>query len=142
MDELPDDETVVQGGFKPSFDGRQMYYDVMKKFLLAQKLSALQGDLRQWYRSLRILFNMCHSYMRKSDADNLRKKLEKINTQIIVHEKARLPQTRTAIGSNVEKELLTLEEELHYAAREMFLPIKSEDTDGWNNDEFERKSDA
>ena len=85
MDELPDDETVVQGGFKPSFDGRQRYYDVMKKFLLAQKLSALQGDLRQWYRSLRILFNMCHSYMRKSDADNLRKKLEEGGEARVIH---------------------------------------------------------
>lgn len=141
---MSDDLLPVEDGdsYKPSYDGRMMYYDVIKKFLLAQKVSALNGDVNQWYRGLRILYNMCQAYVSPEDRAAIKKELNRIRLEIGQLGTARTDKHRGFIIGAVEEDLLELEEQLHTAARAMFLPIKAEDKTGWDDEEFLRGSDA
>lgn len=136
--EVPKEEA----SYKTSFDGRQMYYQVMGKFMMAQKVSALQGSVRDWYRGIRILFNMCQAYIDPSEVDRIKKLFAAIDGEMVKYDHAKLPKSKAIIGGNIERSLLELEEELHTAARAVFLPVKEQRETKWDDEEFLRGSDA
>lgn len=142
-DELLSDEPSVSTVGKVGFDARLQYYDVLKKFMLHQKLSALTGDLSMWYRGLNILFNMVYAYINEKDRALIEERLLRLESSLRAYNGGTNNYTqRLMIQRRIEKELLSIERLIHMAARTLFLPVKEETIGGFDDSEFLSRSDA
>jgi len=113
---------------KPTHDARLQYYKVLEYVLLTMKFNCLSGDYPGWYRGLRQFHIMIVGYVPKTSLEGLDKKFSEANHALAVYRNAsgiRDAAVRANLPSKVSKldELFfSIEQQLHYASKDMMLP--------------------
>lgn len=128
---------------KTTFDARIQYYELLRNILSEGKKAAILGDLFGWYRCLRATFVMVSPYIEPELQKDLRDKLGTAKQRIfqLYHHRDQSSKVKLLNDERMDELLFTIDEQLHNAAKSMFLPLEAQNLESFNLESFQRKSD-
>jgi len=113
---------------KPTFDGRQAYYIVMRDIMRVVSATSVNVDgSMSLYRSLRVLYNMVAPYIKPSDRVRIKESLRKAHFKLCNLDRQRMIDNPVVKADYVNKinrvdlDLLDIHEDIHESGRDVFL---------------------
>lgn len=118
----------VESEEKVAYDARLIYYDVLKKVLEASKIAGMNGNYLMKYRGLREIYSMVKAYINVAEKEKIDDKLARVRSQI--NSLGVIKQGfKGRFINQIELDLQDIEDDLHMAAKTIFLPVGSGSTD-------------
>lgn len=128
---------------KPGYDGRLEFYKHLKDYWDGLSNSALSGDLDIWIRYLRGYFARTREFIRP-------KLREEISKKFVILNQLNLKLNLGGAMGQVDKFILEnkmintiqlLEDDLFSGTKALLLPMKAEEEEEWDIQQFLRESD-
>lgn len=124
---------------KVQFDMRLQYYDILKKVMLATKLSAIEGDLQGFYRGLRESFIMVQAYVNEDQARLIGEKLQRAKMKTYTLNVVKGGSVAT-FRNQLEELLYEIDADIHEAAKAVYLPLGGGESDEVDWEHIRRQS--
>ena len=61
---------------KPSYDGRLIYYDVIKEYMIGISTASLKGDFVTWFRLLNGIYALLNPYIKPENRNIIKTKFD------------------------------------------------------------------
>lgn len=121
---------------KPTHDGRIPYMRTLQMVLASVKMYSIQGEYAMWYRSLRNLHSMINPYCQQNLMVGIDEKFKRANVLLgVVRNLQQSPYRRyggfntvldarsAEMAGELDEVLREIEFILHYASKDMMLPL-------------------
>jgi len=128
---------VEEENNKVAFDGRLQFYPLLKEHHIDIKNFSREGNTEGMFKSIRILISLVSPYISnksKEKVKNLIKKCQELK-------KRNRKQDNLRMQEEYENKVFQLYDEVCQASKELMLPIQDKESDEYDWEEHDRKSD-
>lgn len=126
---------------KPGYDGRLNYHAILKQYMVAIADASYNNNLNNWARLLRDMFGMIKPYIKSDDATACKSDIERCESLVSVMSSCFNRNNQQSISITLRKNLRNATDDLYFKAKHLLLPVKTNDNQTFNEDEFMRGSD-
>ena len=127
---------------KPKFDGRLEYYKVLKEYLTTFGIAQIQNNYTIMLRTIEGMYFMSFPFIRKANADNLKKDITKAWQLVAINKKNTV--SREPIRRELEHLMFKMKEDVFFTMKDLLLPVNEIDPEHDEKsfiEQFERESD-
>jgi len=141
--EEPQGENSEDNSFnKPSYDGRLQYYKLAGSYMTSIAAASLNDNFILWLELINGLFDIFYPFIKPTDITEIEKQIEECDKNIdILAQSSNNKTNQLTLNKFLEKKLHVLTRKLYCSSKHMLLPIKSEENDNLNVEDFLEGSD-